>query len=107
MLKQIIAIIALSLLVIVGMAYAQQGLQFILTGHDWISDLLKDVFSGGQSGNIVRQLIVLLVIPLCVALVPAIIYWMAKRTWFPYFMQFMWVIWLVQTSALVILYKAG
>jgi hypothetical protein len=106
MLKQVIAIVILSILVIIGMSYVQQGLQILLSGHDWLSDVLKDVFSGGQAGNIIRELIALLAIPLVVALIPAIIYWIAKRSWFPYFMELVWVIWLVQTSALVVLYKA-
>jgi len=107
MLKQVIAIIILSILIIVGMPYVQQGLQFVLSGHEWLSNLLKDVFSGGQAGNIIRQLIALLIIPVAVALIPAIIYWLARRAWFPYFMEFVWVIWLVQISALVILHQAS
>ncbi len=107
MLKQIIAIIILSILVIVGIEYAQHGLQLLVSAHDWISDVLKEVFSGGHAGNIARQLIALLIIPLGVALIPAIIYWLAKRSWLPWFMEIVWVIWLVETSALVVLYKAA
>jgi len=107
MLKHIVAIIILSVLIVVGMPYVQQGLQFILSCHEWLSNILKNVFSGDQAGNIIRQLIALLAIPVLVSLVSTIIYWLAKRSWFPYFMELVWVIWLVQTSALVILYKAG
>lgn len=107
MLKHVITIIILSILVIVGMPYVQQGLQLLISGHDWLSDLLKEVFSGGQAGNIIRELIALLAIPVVIACVPAVIYWLAKRAWLPYFMELVWVIWLVQTSALVILYKAA
>lgn len=107
MVKHIIAIILLSILIIVGMSYVQQGLQFILSCHEWLSDVLKNVFSGGHAGNIIRQLIALLAIPVLVAFIPTLIYWLAKRAWFPYFMELVWVIWLVQTSALVILFKAA
>lgn len=107
MLKHAVTIVILSTLIIIGMPYVQQGLQFILSCHEWLSDLLKDVFSGGEAGNIIRQLIALLTIPIAAALVPTLIFWLAKRSWFPYFMELVWVIWLVQTSALVILYKAG
>lgn len=107
MLKHVVTIVILSIVVIVAMPYVQQGLQFILSCHEWLSDLLKDVFSGGQAGNIIRQLIALLAIPVIIALIPAIIFWLAKRSWFPYFMELVWVIWLVQTSALVVLYKTG
>jgi len=106
MIKQIIAIVALSVTFIMAMAYAQQGLQALLAVHDWISDLLTNIFSGGEAGSITRELIALLAAPVIVGLVPAIIYWVVKRSWFPYFMEFVWVIWLIQTAALVILYKA-
>lgn len=107
MLKQLIAIILLSVGVIMAMPYAQQGLQALVTAHDWIADLLTQVFTEGEAGNVTRNLIALLAVPVVVALVPAIIYWVAKRSWFPYFMQVVGVLWLVQTSALVILYSAS
>src|SRR5437879_646562 len=107
MIKHILAIIVVSIIVIVGMPYVQQGLHILIAGHDWLSNLLTNVFSGGQAGNITRQLIALLAIPVVVALIPTIIFWLAKRAWFPYFMELVWVIWLVQTSALVVLYKAA
>jgi hypothetical protein len=107
MLKQIIAIILFSIGITLAMPYAQQGLQYLLSVHDWIAEVLTNVFSGGQAGNIIRSLIALLAAPVLIALVPTIIYWIAKRRWFPYFMDIVWVIWLAQTAALVILYKTG
>lgn len=107
MLKQIIALIALSVAIILSMSYAQQAVQFLLTAHDWISELLTDVFSGGQAGNIARGLIALLSVPVLVGLVPAIAYWMIRRHWFPYFMEIVWVVWLIQAGALVIMYKTA
>lgn len=106
MLKQSIAIVLLSILVIISMAHAQQFLQAIISGHDWVAETLTDVFSGGSAGNLIRNLIALLTIPLIVGLVPVLIYWLAKRQWFPYFMHCVWVVWLLQTAALVVLYKA-
>lgn len=106
MLKNLVIIIALSLLTILSMAYAQQGLQYLVAAHDWVNNMLMQVFSGGQAGNLTRELIALLAIPFLIGLVPAIIYWLVKRHWFPYFMQVVWVIWFLQTTSLVILYKA-
>jgi len=107
MFKHLIILILLSVLVVLFMPYAQQGLQAVITAHDWINEMLMQVFSGGQAGNITRQLIALLAIPVIAGLIPALIFWMVKRRWFPYFMDFVWVTWLLQTSALVILYKAA
>ena len=105
MLKQLIAIIILSILAITWMSHAQQGLQLLISAHDWIADMLREVFSGGEAGNLTRELLALLAIPLAVAFVPVIVYWLAKRSWFPYFMQCVWVIWLIQIAALIVLYK--
>ncbi len=105
MIKQIIAIILFSLIITIGMPYAQQGLQYIISAHDWISDQLTQVFSGGQAGNIIRNTITLLTIPVLISLVPALIYWIVKRSWFPYFAEVIWVLLLIEASALTILYK--
>lgn len=105
MLKHIIVIVLLSILVITSMPYVQQGLQWILAAHDWIADVLREVFSGGPAGNIIRELLALLVIPIVIALIPTIIYWLVRRRWFPWFMEVVWVVWLIQTAALVVLYK--
>lgn len=105
MFKQIIAIVTLSIVFIFAMTYAQQGLQILLNIHDWVSSQLADVFSGGERGSMARELISLLAAPLLVSLVPAVIYWIIKRSWFPYFMEMVWVIWLIQTSALIVLFK--
>ncbi|EKD73793.1 MAG: hypothetical protein ACD_45C00183G0009 [uncultured bacterium] len=107
MLKHIIAITVISLIIIISMPYTQQMLQYVVAAHDWISDMLKEVFSVDQAGDIIRQLIALLVIPLVVSLIPAIIYWLARRQKLPYFMELVWVVWLVQTAAIVITFKAA
>ena len=107
MIKQITAIIILSAAVIFSTAYTQQGVQLLLNSHEWISQLLTDVFSGGSTGNMVRGLIALLSVPVLVGLVPTIAYWFIKRHWFPYFMEIVWVVWLVQVGALMVVYKAA
>jgi hypothetical protein len=107
MFKQLIALIAFSVGIIFAMEYAQQGVHLLVNAHDWVSKLLIDVFSGGQAGNMARGLIALLSIPVLIGMVPAIAYWFVRRHWFPYFMQIVWVVWLVQIGALVMLYKAA
>lgn len=106
MLKQIIAIIALSIVIVLFMPYAQQGMQHLLNAHEWISQLLTDVFSGGQAGNLLRGVIALLSVPLIIGAIPALLYWMVKRHCLPYFMEIVWAVWLIQAGALIALYKA-
>ncbi|OGT37579.1 MAG: hypothetical protein A3F12_02300 [Gammaproteobacteria bacterium RIFCSPHIGHO2_12_FULL_38_14] len=102
MIKHAIALIAISIAVILSMPYAQEGMQFLLMGHDWISQVLTDVFTGGEAGNFARELLTLLSIPLIAGLIPALIYWAVKKHFFPYFMNIVWIVWLLQAGALLI-----
>lgn len=104
MFKQIIALIVFSVAIVLSMSYAQQVVQVLIHAHDWIAQILTDVFSGGQAGNLARGLIALLSMPILLGLIPALLYWLIKRHWFPYFMQIVWIVWLIQAGALV-MYK--
>ena len=105
MIKKIIAILVISVAIIMATPHAQQGMDMLLSLHNWISEMLTEVFTGANAGNITRQLIALLTVPVLVGLVPAIVYWVIRRSWFPYFMQCVWIVWLVQTSALIVMAK--
>lgn len=107
MIKQLIALITLSIVTVLTMSHAQHLLEWLIRGHEWISDLLTNVFSGGSAGNTIRGLIALLSIPILISLIPTIIYWIIRRHWFPYFMETVWVVWLIQAGALIIVYKAA
>lgn len=107
MIKQVIALLLLSVAIVMAMPYAQQGVVWLVAAHDWISNLLTDVFSGGHAGNIARSLIALLSVPVLAGLIPAFIYGMLRRHWLPCFMEIVWVVWLVQAGALLIAFKAG
>lgn len=105
--KQMFILLALSLAIVFTMSYAQQVIQWLLAGHDWISSLLEDVFTGGQAGNLARGLISLLALPILIALVPTVVYWVLRRHWFPYFIEIVWVVWLIQAGALLVMYKVA
>lgn len=106
MIKQIIALIVGSIVIVLTMSYDHSALQFLLTTHDWIANVLTEVFSGGQIGNMMRSLFALLFVPVLVGAVPALIYWLLRRHWFPYFMEVVWAVWLVQIGALVMMYQS-
>ena len=101
MLKQIIILVALSIAIVFSISYAQQGVTFLMNAHAWVAQLLTHLFSEGQAGNLARGLIALLAIPVLVGIVPALVYYMVKRSAFPWFMQIVWVVWLVQAGALM------
>lgn len=106
MLKQLVALIALCVAVILFMLYAQHAIEWILVAQNWVAEILTQVFSGGPAGDIIRKVLALLLIPFAVALVPTLIYWLTRRHWSPYFMNIVWVVWLIQTAAIIIQYKA-
>lgn len=106
MLKQLIAILLFSIFVIVSMPQAHVVLNAVVEGHNWVSELLTQVFAGGQTGLLIKNLFALVAIPLGIAAIPGLIYWLVRRQWFPYFIEIVWAIWLMQAAALVILYKA-
>lgn len=101
MFKQIIALILISLVIVFFMPYVQTGIQGLMDAHNWISNMLRSVFSGGEAGNMARGFIALLCIPVLAGAIPAVIYWIIKRRWLPYFMQIIWVVWLIEVGALV------
>jgi hypothetical protein len=100
MLKHLIALIILSVLVIFFMPYAQQITHLLLRAHEWISQLLTNVFAGGEPGKLAKDVIALLSIPILISFIPAIFYWIIRRHWFPYFMEVVWIVWLLQAGAL-------
>lgn len=104
MIKHIIALVAISIVIVLGMTYAQQGVNYLVQAHDWVGNVLTDVFSMGQTGNVIRNSIALLLVPFVIALIPALIYWALKRNWFPYFMQTTWIVWLIEVGALAVSY---
>lgn len=107
MIKQVIILIALSVLVVFAASYAQEAIQALLKAHEWIAQILTEVFSGGQVGNLLRGLIALLSIPILIASIPAAFYWMVRRHFFPYFLEIVWVVWLIQAGALMVITKVA
>ena len=104
MLKQMIILVIVSLLITLTFVYDQQAIQYLIWGHDYVSLMLRDVFSGGHVGSTSRELLAMLVIPVVAGVGFAGIYYLVQKRWFPYFMEVVWVIWLVQVSALIVTY---
>ena len=105
MVKNIIVFILFSLGVIYGAQHIQPVLLQLISSHNWISQLLLQVFSGGEFGFAIRNVLSLLILPFFIGAIPASVYWLSKRRYFPYFMHVVWVVWLVQTTVLVILQR--
>jgi hypothetical protein len=110
MYKQILslfAVIALSAVVVMFMPQSKAFLQYLISAYNWVSQTLSDVFAGGSAGKISRDLVALLVIPFIAGIVPSIIYFLVRKSWCPYFMNIVWVVWLVQAGALIMTLTAS
>lgn len=105
MINKLIALVIISVLVVFFPAYTEQVMSWVLMFHAWVVDFLANIFSDGQLGRVIRDLLGLIAFPVVVGLVPAIIFWIAKRRLFPYFVMFVWSAWLLQLGALVVLHK--
>jgi hypothetical protein len=104
MYKQILslfAIVALSALVVMFTPQSKSCLEHLLAAYNWVSSTLSDVFAGGSAGKISRDLVALLVIPVLAGLIPSLLYFVVRKHWFPYFMNVVWVVWLIQAGALI------
>jgi hypothetical protein len=101
MLKQIFLIIFASIVIIFFTPFLQHVLHMIVASHDWINNQLKQVFSVGEAGRIIRELLAMLAVPVLVSIFPAAIYWLIKRAWFPWTLEIIWVVWLMQATAIV------
>lgn len=100
--KEMLAMILLSVLVILTSTYCEQALQLVLDFHDMVDNMLSYVFSPGQIGSLIAQLVSYLVLPFLLATIFAAGYFLLRRHFTPYFMQIAWVVWLIQTTALTL-----
>lgn len=107
MLKHIFVLILLSIAAILFMSQVQLGLNQVLNAHHWIASELKNVFSDDPAGNLIRQLLAMLVMPIVIGFIPIFIYWLAKRAWFPWGMEIIWLLWVMQLSAIALSHAAA
>jgi len=95
MLKQIIFYLALSVLVVVFSSYFAMGIIKIDHLYIWLNLKLSSVFSHSTAGLTVQQVIVLMSLPLVVAGIPALAYRVVKGGNMPYFLNAVWLVWLI------------
>lgn len=103
LLKNLIVLLLFSLAVLFGLKHIQPLVLFLVSARDWVSQALLPFIAGGELATTVRNLLALLFLPFFIGAIPTIIFWMSKRRMFPYFMHVVWVVWLLQTTAIVVL----
>ncbi|MBU0455361.1 MAG: hypothetical protein ABIH77_02585 [Pseudomonadota bacterium] len=105
MLKQSIALIIASLLVVLSMKYLHQGLEGIAIMHAYMVNGFGKLFAGGASGYLAKNAIVLFVIPFVIAGIVSGIYWLFKKGGMPYVYHVMWALWIVLATVVICEYS--
>jgi hypothetical protein len=95
MLKQSLIYLILSAVIIFFSVYAKLLFMYMDVLYMYINQALKPVFGTGFAGELMRDLISLMLIPLAIAALPALLYWLIKRKKMPYFIELTWFLWLI------------
>lgn len=101
MLKHFIVFLILSALLILTLPYCHQALQLLLQFHQFLIGVLSRIFANGSLAVFLKRLIVLLIIPIILGAIIATLYWAVRRTQAPYMVHFVWIVWIVLATALV------
>jgi hypothetical protein len=100
MIKHILAMVALSLLMVLGLTYYHQALQMLLGFHDSLSRLLGHIFAGSSIGRLLQHGLALLLVPLVIGAVAGLIYWVIRKSQSPHVVHFTWIVWIILATTL-------
>lgn len=95
MLKQSLIYVLISILVVLFAKYLHPLLIWINGLYQIVENLLSPVFSSGGLGNTVCKIILLTLIPVVLAAIPALLYRVIKGGNMPHFIAVTWCFWLV------------
>ena len=95
MLRQSLIYLLLSILVVIFAKYAHLLIVYIDLFFTHINLKLTPIFSPTGWGLVIRKIIVLMVLPILIAAVPALIYRGIKGREMPHFIAIVWVLWTI------------
>lgn len=95
MLKQSSIYLTLSILIVLFATYAHLAIVYVDMFYTWVTIKLTPLFSGISYGILIRNVLSLMLLPVMIAGIPALIYQAIKRQKMPYFIEIVWVLWLI------------
>lgn len=95
MLRQSLIYLLLSIFVVVFARFAHMLIVYIDMLYAFINIKLTPIFSQGGLGIVIRKVILLVLIPVLIAAIPALSYRLIKGKDMPYFIELTWCLWLV------------
>ena len=100
--KNIAALIILSLVILFANDLVRMVLHEIVSLYSWFDSLLGQIFSSGQIGNSLKQLITIFILPGLITGIPAGIYYGIKKRPMPHILITFWAAWTVQAVAITL-----
>lgn len=95
MLKQSLIYVGLSILVVLFARYFHLIVVYIDTAFTYVNIRISPIFSQTSLGMFIRQIIVLSILPVLLIGMPALAYRGLKGKQMPYFLEAVWISWLV------------
>lgn len=102
--KHILVLFVLCVISIIWLREIAHVLHYLMDGYIALSKALSRLIVGGYVIAVIRQSLALMLIPILVTLVPAGIYWLAKRRLMPYLYETLYALAFVMIATLA-LYK--
>jgi len=100
MFKHLLYLLGASILAILFIHQVVLLLQFVNSGHAFITTQLSQLFTGGRMGEIARASIALLIIPIVVGFIPGGVYWGMKRKEMPFLYHTIWIVWIILLTSI-------
>lgn len=95
MLKQSILYLVLSILLVLFAEYVHLLIVYMVMFYTYVMFQLTPIFNSGASGLLMQRIIVLTLLPIIIAGIPALIYRAIKGRDMPYFLEAVWFFWLI------------
>ena len=95
MIKQSTVYFILSLLIVLFSSYIQRFFIYMDLLYVYLNQRLQPLFGSGFMGEAFRDMVTLVIIPFAMAAIPALVYWVFKRKKMPYFIELIWLFWLI------------
>lgn len=95
MLRQSLIYLTLSILVVIFAKYAHLLVVYVDMFFTYVNVKLTPIFSQTGWGLVIRKILVLVILPVALAAVPALLYRAIKGSDMPHFIAITWIIWTV------------
>ncbi len=102
--KQYLSYFILSVIMVMFASYAHLLIVYIDILYTYINVKLSHLFNPSFTGTMIRNVLILVLLPVAIAGVPALIYRLIKGKMMPYFIETIWLLWLIIVLSKVLIH---